>query len=125
MEPDKKPRRGSETRQKSKVVPFRMAETEYAELAAAAERSGQTIGSYIRAQVLKAPTTRATRRPSVEVQALARLQGEMNKVGSNIAQILKRINYADTPHGNEIREAFSGYREVIAAILKTLGREAP
>ncbi len=115
-------RRGSETRQKQHRVTVRLADSERAELVAAAERAGQTLGTYIRSRVLIEPVTRAQRRPSVEVQTLTRLQGEMNKVGSNIHQMLRRINFGDTPAGDEIRGAFTGYREVVAAILATLGR---
>lgn len=124
MDAVKRPRRGTETRQKSHVIPFRVNDAERAELEAAASRAGLTVGSYIRGRVLAAPTTRAMRRPSVEVETLARLQGEMNKVGSNIHQLVKRVNFGETPAGVELREAFAGYREVIAAILATLGRGA-
>ena len=62
-----KPRRsGSERRQKGRIVPFRVSETEYAELDALAEREGLSIGTYVRERVLKAPTTRPIRRPVVE-----------------------------------------------------------
>jgi hypothetical protein len=115
-------RSGSEMRQKQHRVTIRLAASEQAELAAAAERAGQTVGAYIRSRVLAAPITRARRRPAVEVVALTRLQGEMNKVGSNIHQMLRRLNFGETPAGDEVRAAFAGYREVIAAILTTLGR---
>lgn len=46
----------------------------------------------------------------------------MNKVGSNIHQLLRRVNFGETPAGDEIREAFQGYRQVIAGILAALGR---
>lgn len=122
MQPAKKSRRGTETRQKQHRVTVRLASAEHAELEAAAERSGVSVGAYVRSRVLTAPTTRARRRPSVEVEALARLQGEMNKVGSNIHQLVRRINFGETPAGDEVRSAFAGYREVIAAILGALGR---
>lgn len=115
-------RRGSETRQKHHRITFRLAASEHAEVADAAARAGQTVGTYIRSRLLDSPVTRAQRRPSVEVQTLTRLQAEMNKVGSNIHQILRRVNFGETPAGEEIRSAFTGYRAVIAAILAALGR---
>jgi len=54
------------------------------------------------------------------VAALAKLLGEMNKVGSNIAQLVKRVNFGETLLGNEIREAFTGYQETVAAIVNAL-----
>jgi hypothetical protein len=119
----KRPRKsGSEQRQKERRITFRMSPQEYATLEEAAGSAGLTLGSYIRSNVLEAPQTRQRRRPSVEVMAVTRLQGEMNRVGSNIHQILKRVNFGETPVAEEFHEALSGYREVIAAILETLGR---
>jgi hypothetical protein len=121
--PAKRPgKSGSENRQKGRPVSVRMSPQEYATLEEAAGSAGLTIGSYIRSIVLAAPQTRQRRRPSVEVMAVTRLQGEMNKVGSNIHQILKRVNFGETPIAEEFHEALSGYRQVIAAILETLGR---
>jgi hypothetical protein len=115
-----KPR--SETRQKQVRITVRLTAAEYAELEEAAGRDGISIGSFVRARALTAPTTRASRRPSVDLQALARLQAEMNRVGSNIHQLLKHIRFGGTPAGDEVVDAFKGYREVIAASLETLGR---
>lgn len=115
-------RSGTETRQKQHRITFRLSESEYAELETAASAVGLTLGTYIRSRVLTAPATRARRRPPVEVFALAKLQGQMNKVGSNIYQLLRYVNFGGLPEGDEIRAAFAGYREVIAAILATLGR---
>lgn len=117
-------RRGSETRQKELRVSVRVTAAEYAEIAEAANREGLTMASYARKRLLAAPTDRKYRRPTIEVQALARLQGEVNRVGTNIHQLLKHIRFGGTPAGDEIMAAFAGYREVIAAILTTLGRVA-
>ncbi len=119
---ERKSRRGTEVRRRTGVITFRATEAERAELEGKAEKAGVSLGSFIRASALSAPTTRAARRPAIEVQAVTRLQGEMNKIGSNIHQILRRVNFGDTPPAEEFREALSGYREVIAAILAALGR---
>ncbi|MEQ1864542.1 MAG: hypothetical protein ABL996_07795 [Micropepsaceae bacterium] len=115
-------RRGSEQRKKYRRFTVRLSPEERAELEAAAEREGLTLGSYVRARTLAAPLTRSRRRPSIEVQAVTRLQGEMNRVGSNIHQLVRRLNFGETPLGDEVRDAFQGYREVIAEILHVLGR---
>lgn len=116
------PKARSESRQKQVRVTVRLTAAEYAELEEAAARESVSIGGYMRSRALSAPTTRAGRRPSLDAQALARLQGEMNRVGSNIHQLLKHIRFGGTPAGDEVVAAFAGYREVIAAILETLGR---
>lgn len=121
-EPARRKRRGSETRQKELRVSIRVNADEYAEIAQAADREGQTLASYARKRLLATPIERKHRRPTVEIQSITRLQGEMNRVGSNIHQLLKHIRFGGTPAGDEVIAAFAGYREVIAAILATLNR---
>jgi hypothetical protein len=111
-----------EQRQKQRRITFRLSPEEYRNLETAATGAGLTMGTYIRGQVLDAPTTGRRRRPSVEVQAITRLQGEMNRIGGNIHQILKRVNFGETPLAYEFHEALTGYREVIGAIMSALGR---
>lgn len=122
--PKPRKRHGSETRQKMERVSIRVTAAEKAEIAEAANRAGLTLATHARMRLLAAPTERKYRRPTVEVQALARLQGEMNRVGSNIHQLLKHIRFGGTPAGDEIVSAFQGYRDVVAAILAALGRVA-
>lgn len=116
-------KRGSEQRRKQRVRTFRVTPEEDAELRAGAEGAGLSVGSYIRARVLTVQHTRQQRRPSVELQTIARLHAEMNRVGSNIHQILKRVNFGELVLAHEYREALNGYREVIDAILEALGRK--
>jgi hypothetical protein len=113
---------GSENRQKHRRITFRLTAAEYGALQVAADRAGVTLGTYIRDCVLNSPETRRRPRPSVEVQAVTRLQGEMNRVGGNIHQILKRVNFGETPMTHEFREALAGYQQVIESILTVLGR---
>jgi uncharacterized protein (DUF1778 family) len=113
----------SENRQKQKRITFRLHEDEYATLETAADNAGLTLGSYIRERVLAAPRMKKRRRITVEVEALGRLQGAMNKFGSNLQPIAKRLNHgAGTPEAREIFDALAGYREVIAEIMTALGR---
>lgn len=120
--PTPRQRHGSETRQKMERISIRVTAAEKAEIADAANRQGLTLATHARERLLAAPTERKYRRPTVEVQALARLQGEMNRVGSNIHQLLKHIRFGGTPAGDEVVAAFQGYREVVAAILSALRR---
>ena len=123
-EKNHKRRSGSENRKRRDRISFRVAEAERTELEGKAGLVGVTLGSFIRTSLLDAPTTRTTRRPTIEVEAVTRLQGEMNKIGSNIHQLLRRVNFGETPAAEEFSEALSGYREVIDAILTVLGRGA-
>jgi hypothetical protein len=121
-----KPRRkrpGPAKRKRSMTFPVRMSAEERAAIEASAEREGLSLGGYIRSRALAMPTTRAHRRPPVDILVLLRLQGDLNKVGGNIHQLLRHVNFGRLidPH-DEIRVAFLGYREVIAAIMAVLHR---
>ena len=98
--PPKARRSGTERRQKGRIVPFRVSADEYAKLDALAEREGLSIGSYVRSCVFTtpstSPTTRAIRRPVVEVELLRSYLNELHKIGSNINQTAKRVNMGDT-----------------------------
>ena len=73
--PKRKRKSGSENRKRQPRVTFRMTPEERDELEKAATGAGLTVASYVRDVVLSAPKTKQRRRPSVEVEALARLLG--------------------------------------------------
>lgn len=114
---------GSETRKRAGLVGFRVTETERAELEAAAERVGLTLGSYIRSRVLEAPQTRAVRRPPVERVLLAQLLGQLGRVGGNIHQIVKRLNFGEVASDDELKSALSDFRYCTSEIMQAMGRK--
>ena len=118
-----RPQRKRATQKKQLVRTFRLSPEEDAELQANAEKAGLTVGSFVRARILTVPRTGQRRRPSIELETIARLHAEMNRVGSNIHQILKRVNFGETPVAFEFHEALAGYREVIDAIMGALGKK--
>ena len=106
----------SEARQRQRRFQVRILEEEYTDLKALAEREGLTIGSYIRHVAIEKPlekkTTRAKRRPTIEVQALSKLISDIGRVGNNVNQIARGINQGDTPLAADIREALASLREI-------------
>lgn len=120
--PPKRRRSGSERRQKGRLIPFRVSEAEGQELDALATRAGLTRGSYIRSRVLATPTTRAIRRPVVEVQVLTKLLAELGRVGSNINQLARRVNMNDTPLAQDISAALITCRQVAEHAKDVLDR---
>ena len=121
MEPDKKNRSGSETRKKRYCLVIRLAEEERAEIEAAAKSSGLTLASYARGRMLRSPRTEARKRPSQDLQtlqqALVSVHGQLSKMGSNLNQLVKRINLGETPHGIEVKAAVADCREAMATLL--------
>jgi hypothetical protein len=100
---------------------FRVTAAERSELESLASAAGLKLGSFIRESLLKSPQTRKRRRPLADVAALPRLLGELNRIGGNINQIAKRVNFGETPVAAEFHEALAGHREIIAAIRGVLG----
>lgn len=115
-------RSGTETRQRSGVVGFRATAEERAEIEKAAEREGLRTGSYIRAKVLASPKTRAVKRPPAHAEQLARLLGQLGKIGGNLNQIAARLNRNEIATRTEISEALEEFKQLRAEIFKALGK---
>ena len=63
-------RRGSETRQRNATLSLRLTDDEAAQMSAAADRAGLTVGGYVRTLALGSLGLRAARRPVVDRQQL-------------------------------------------------------
>jgi hypothetical protein len=84
---------------------------------------GPEVGSYCRQVLLGAPAPRQVRRPPVERRELARLLGDVGKIGGLLNQLAKASNQGLTVYQNEVLTALRGLTMVREAILKALGRE--
>jgi len=113
---------GSENRHRGGIVGFRVTAAERAELENAAEKAGLSLGSYIREKVLTSPKTRAVRRPPIEKKLLAQLLGQLGRVGGNIHQIVKHMNFGTGVMHDELRSALAAFEEAAAAIIQAMGR---
>jgi uncharacterized protein (DUF1778 family) len=122
---DAKSRSGSETRQRAEPITFRANAAERALIADAADRAGLTISSYVRAQSLAKPVTRARRTPPVNRAELARLLGLVNLLGSNVNQIARALNSGrDAEEIGELAATLRAVREMRDAMLLALGMQA-
>ncbi len=110
----------SENRQKQERLTVRFSPTEREQLEALADREGLTLGSYIRSRSLETPTTRARRRPTLEVQAVKALLGQVGKVGGNLHQLLKRVNFGDTPLTADLHATLAEIRQTAKLICDKL-----
>lgn len=113
---------GSEKRKRGPIIGFRATEEERAQIAAAADRAGLTVGSYVRAQALKKPTTRAVRRPPVETAQLAQLLGLVGAAGGSLQQIAQRLSGKETIAGPVIAAALQEFREAAGVIMLLMGK---
>ena len=109
---------------RDKVLRIRCAATELATMEARAVEAGLSIGAYLRATALGNAGPRAVKRPRVEREQLARILGEIGKLGSNVNQIAKYCNATRSPTDMRMLE---GMKADIAAmraeVMRALGRE--
>jgi Bacterial mobilisation protein (MobC) len=114
---------GSEKRQRQQVLGIRLTADEHAALTAASERAGLALAGYARSQLLSAPPLRQARRPPVERAELARLLGELGKVGSNVNQMARALNGGGAaPVPADLAAMQADIAEIRAAIMLALGR---
>jgi hypothetical protein len=113
---------GTEKRARTAHLTVRLSPDERAAIDAAAEKAGLMAGSYARQALLGGPAPRQVRRPPVERKELARLLGELGKIGGNLNQIARSMNTGVVVYENEIDMALGGLADVRDAILKALGR---
>lgn len=109
---------------KRRFIGVRCTDGELSAIDAAADRAGLSIGAFARAVLLGSPEPRARRRPPVEVREIARLFGEIGKIGSNVNQLAHHANAARAlPKLSELRSINFYLMEMHDALMRALGRE--
>jgi len=86
---------GTEKRQKTTTTTLRLTPAERAVVVAAAEASGLGPSSFARLATLQAaggPAPNIRRKPDALRQDLARILGELGRIGSNVNQVARVAN---------------------------------
>lgn len=113
----------STSARKLSPIPFRVTEEERKKIAEAAARVGLTVSAYIRARVLdEAPTMRASRKPSVEAETLARLLAHVGRIASDTRQLVQKAHSSGSKTEAGFLTALAEIREAAKAILAALGK---
>ena len=115
-------RSGSEKRQRGLILKARFNQQEADAIRAMAERSGLSVGALIRHALLNVPPPRAMRRPTVDIQAAARVLAELGKIGSNVNQ-LAHYAHLGRFQSDSIEMAMRDLGELRIACLQALGQE--
>jgi hypothetical protein len=115
-------RSGSETRKRAGIIGFRASDDERAQIEAAAQRAGLTPSSYIRSRAVSKPTTRAVRRPPVEMAQLAQLLGLLGALGGTVQALVQKHGGAEGVPAAEVQETLAAFRGAAEAILRTMGK---
>lgn len=108
---------------RGKFVAVRCTSAEYAALQIAAARSGLSVGAFLRAVGLGIPGPRAVHRAPAGREELARILGQLGKLGSNVNQLAHAANAAgaELTH-RELNQIGDEVRTMRTAVLKALGR---
>ena len=117
-----KPRSGSETRKRGKAILVRLTEDERIEVEEASRKAGLTVGSYARQQMLKATPPRSVRRPPIERELAAQLLGQVGRVGGNLHQLVRHLNFGRELEEQRLAEVLAALEELKGEIMQALGR---
>ena len=110
----------SVNRKRNKQLNLRLSPEEYKQIKDDADLMQITAGAYVRKVVLDAPVPRQSRRPSIEIQKLAHLLGQIHKIGCNINQIAKAANSNISYNQNDLSEELEMLKDVCQDIKKAL-----
>jgi Bacterial mobilisation protein (MobC) len=126
--PDKKPapwrgrRRSHDV--KGKCMTVRVTVKDRSKIADAAGKAGLTVGAFVRTLALGYAPPRAVKLPLIDRQQLARLLGELGKLGSNVNQIAKAFNSTGRiPTPQELPVMQTDIMAMRAAVMTALGCE--
>jgi hypothetical protein len=109
---------------KGKFIAVRVTVEDRAKIADAASEAGLSIGAFLRSLALGSVGARAVKRPRAERVELARLLGELGKVGSNVNQIAKALNsIGRIPAPPELPAMQTDIAVIRAALMTALGCE--
>lgn len=107
---------------RKRLIHLRCTDHERAAIKAVAEEAGFSVGAFLRLLALGDAGPRAVRRPPAERAELARILGQLGKIGSNVNQIAKAIHTTrNLPSWSELAESKADIATVRAAVLKALG----
>jgi hypothetical protein len=116
--------RGSDKRQRTRIITFRVSDDEYARYEERASRAGLAVGAFARAAGLNEAGPRARRRRPVEHRSLVQALAALNRVGNNLNQLARNTNRGLDIDVPQLRDALHQYHAVIAAIYEALGMES-
>jgi hypothetical protein len=108
----------------SKRIPplsIRLSKDERIELEERAERLGLSMGGYCKSVIFNTPPPRRSRRPTRDKAELARLMGQVSKLGNNVNQIARQLHLTSAVDIVELRQAINDLHQIRQAIMRALG----
>ncbi len=104
-------------------APFsvRLSDDERAELVRRAEAAELSLGAYWKSAVFNLPPPRKSRRPRSDTVELAKLLGQLGRVGNNINQLARILNTDGSVEIPELEKALKDLADMRAAVMHVLG----
>jgi hypothetical protein len=113
----------SQTRQRTRSVSVPLTEDERAAIEREAAGAGQSLGGYMREKVLGTATPGTRRTPAPEAAQLARLLGQLGKVGSNLNQLTRLANQRQLVPPPVLELCLREVGELTQAVAEALHRD--
>lgn len=111
----------SQTRQRFRSVKVALTEEERATVATAAQALGFSLSGYARQTLLGHPTPRTQRAaPLPERQDLARLLGQLGRVGGNLNQLAKLAHQGQPLPADALADALAEVRAAAEQVRQAL-----
>ena len=108
---------------KGRRIAVRLTDDDHSFLEQTAKEAGLSVGAFLRTIALGTAGARAVKRPPIDRKQLAKLLGEIGKLGSNVNQIAR---WANTDRAAPSMAEIARMREDIAAmraeVMKALDR---
>lgn len=119
--PRKDSRRGSEKRRREDVISVRVLPDERLKIEANAAAVDLCASSFLRALGTGRQRPSERRRPNPDMRQVGKLLAEFGRVGGNVHQLVKAMNFGGIPRSAELDAAGREVRALVAAALKALG----
>jgi len=100
---------------------IRLSIDERSALEARSDRLGLSMGGYCKSVIFNTSAPKASRKPARDKAELARLLGQVSKLGNNVNQIAKRLHMTSSLDQHRLHEAIKDLHAIRAAILEALG----
>ncbi|HEY8126600.1 MAG TPA: plasmid mobilization relaxosome protein MobC, partial [Methylocystis sp.] len=108
---------------KGRRIAVRLTDDDHSFLEQTAKDAGLSVGAFLRTIALGTAGARAVKRPHIERAALAKLLGEIGKLGSNVNQIARWANTdRAAPSRVEIARMCEDIAAMRAEVMKALDR---
>jgi hypothetical protein len=108
---------------KGRRIAVRLTDDDHSFLEQTAKEAGLSVGAFLRTIALGTAGARAVKRPPIDRKQLAKLLGEIGKLGSNVNQIAKWANTdRAAPSRAEIARMCEDIAAMRAEVMKALDR---